>query len=51
MIKGLLVLLAVFCVLVALLVWAKSRPAVASAMIKPVSVAEMSLQTLKSSHA
>lgn len=27
MIKGLLVLLAIFCVLMSLLVWAKSRPA------------------------
>ncbi|SFR41315.1 hypothetical protein [Litoreibacter janthinus] len=40
MIKGLLVLLAVFCVLVALLVWAKSRPATARAtLVAPVTLA------------
>lgn len=50
MIKGLLMLLAVFCVLVALLVWAKSRPAVATAMIEPASVAKVLLQTLNSRH-
>lgn len=33
MTKGLLILLAIFCTLVGLLVWAKSQPAVASAHV------------------
>ncbi|EPX81513.1 hypothetical protein [Litoreibacter arenae] len=36
MIKGLLVLLAVFCLLIALLVWAKSRPAPQASAALPV---------------
>lgn len=51
MIKGLLVLLAVFCVLIALLVWAKSRPATGSASLMPPATTVIGPKALNSSGA
>ncbi|TDT76868.1 hypothetical protein BDE40_0140 [Litoreibacter halocynthiae] len=50
MTKGLLLLLAVFCVLVGLLVWAKSRPAPLSASIQQPAMDAIAPQTLNLRH-
>ena len=50
MTKGLLLLLAVFCVLVGLLVWAKSRPAPLSALLERPAMDAIAPQTLNLRH-